>query len=232
MDYHKDGSTSSSVTDKCLLAWSEMKILVAENHPLVRKGLQLIIGRRGSNGPLAEANSVEQLFEMLRQTVFDVLVTNLRLSDRSMLELLPKIHRAQPALRVLIFSSFPEHHYAIVALRAGAHGYIEKSASTDEIVDAIERVAAGHTHVSARIAQLIANELSSPGSAAPHDRLSTREREVFYRLARGEATRDIAAALFISAKTVSTHRARILEKTGFRSNGDIVAYAVRASLVP
>jgi len=209
-----------------------MKVLVAEGHPIVRMGLQLIIGRRGANGAPAEAHSAEQLFEMLRQNAFDVLVTDLRLSDRSMLELLPQIHRAQPALPVLIFSSLPEHHYAIAALRAGARGYIEKSASTDEIVDAIERVASGCTHVSARIAELIANELSSPGSAAPHDRLSTRELEVFYRLARGEATRDIAAALAISVKTVSTHRARILEKTGFRSNGDIVAYAVRASLVP
>lgn len=209
-----------------------MRVLVAENHPLVRKGLQLIISRRGSNGAPEEANSAEQLFEMLRENAFDVLVTDLRLSDRSILELLPQIHRAQPALRVLIFSSYPEHHYAMAALRAGARGYIEKSAPTEEIVAAIERVAAGRTHVSARIAQLIANEISSPGSAAPHDRLSTREREVFYRLARGEATRDIAAALFISVKTVSTHRARILEKTGFHSNGDIVAYAVRASLVP
>ena len=209
-----------------------MKVLIAENHPLVRKGLQLILGRRGTNGEPAEANSAEQLFEMLRESAFDVLVTDLRLSDQSMLELLPRIHRAQPALQVLIFSSLPEQHYAIAALRAGARGYIEKSASTDEIVDAIERVAAGRMHVSASIAQRIANEISSTGSAAPPDRLSAREREVFYRLARGEATRDIAAALFISVKTVSTHRARILEKTGFHSNGDIVAYAVRASLVP
>jgi two-component system invasion response regulator UvrY len=209
-----------------------MKVLVAENHPLVRMGLQLIIARRDAGTALTEANGAEQMFDMLRQDEFDVLVTDLRLGDRSTLELLPQIRLERPCLPVLIFSSLPEHHYAIAALRAGARGYIQKTASTDEIVDAIERVASGRTHVSAVVAERIANDLSSPRSAAPHDRLSTRELEIFYRLARGETTRDIAAALFISAKTVSTHRARILEKTGFRSNGDIVVYAVRGSLVP
>jgi two-component system invasion response regulator UvrY len=209
-----------------------MKVLVAENHPLVRMGLQLILARRDVGFTVTEANSAEQMFEMLRRDEFNVLVTDLRLGDRSTLELLAKIRLGHPSLPVLIFSSLPEGHYAIAALRAGARGYIQKTASTDEIVDAIERVASGRTHVSALVAERIANDLSSPRSAAPHDRLSTRELEIFYRLARGEATRDIAAALFISAKTVSTHRARILEKTGFRSNGDIVVYAVRSSLVP
>ena len=195
-------------------------------------GLQFVIARRDAGAALAEANSAEQMFDLLRRDEFDVLVTDLRLGDRSTLELLAQIRLERPSLPVLIFSSLPEHHYAIAALRAGARGYIQKTASTDEILDAIERVASGQTHVSAPVAERLANDLSSPCSAAPHDRLSTRELEIFYRLARGETTRDIAAALFISAKTVSTHRARILAKTGFRSNGDIVVYAVRGSLVP
>ena len=209
-----------------------MKIVVADDHQIIRKGLQLIISTQAGWSVAAEAENASQLFAALGRASFDVLVLDLRLRDDSALELLPRIRREHPALPVLVLSSQPEEHYAIAALRAGARGYIQKDASADEIIDAIERVAAGRTRVSERIAELMANELSSARpAAAPHERLSPRERDVFLRLATGQTVGDIAATLGVSVKTVSTYRTRILEKTGFRSNADIVAYAVRMRLL-
>jgi DNA-binding NarL/FixJ family response regulator len=208
-----------------------VKIAVADDHQLIRRGLQLIVEKRPGWRIAAEAENAEQLLESLRRDTYDVLVTDLRLRDRSTLELLEEIRREHPALPVLILTSFPEEQYALAALRAGARGYILKDATADEILDAIARVAAGRTRVSERITELLAQGLASP-SVPLHERLSRRELDVFMRLARGETVGDIAAALGVSIKTVSTYRTRILEKTGFRSNADIVAYAVRGGLLP
>ena len=209
-----------------------MKIVVADDHQIIRKGLQLIVSTQAGWAVAAEAENASQLFTVLGRASYDVLVLDLRLREDSALELLPRIRREHPSLPVLVLSSQPEEHYAIAALRAGARGYIQKDASADEIIEAIERVAAGRTRVSERIAELMADELSSPRPVgAPHERLSSRERDVFLRLASGQTVGDIAAALGVSVKTISTYRTRILEKTGFRSNADIVAYAVRMRLL-
>ena len=209
-----------------------MKIVVADDHQIIRKGLQLIVSKQSGWSVAAEAEDARQLFEVLRRDTYDVLVLDLRLRDDTALELLPQIRRDHPSLPVLVLSSQPEEHYAIAALRAGARGYIQKDATAEEILDAIERVAAGRTRVSERIADLMADELSSPrNAAAPHGRLSPRELDVFLRLARGETVGDIAATLGVSVKTVSTYRTRIMEKTGFRSNADIVAYSIRMRLL-
>ena len=207
-----------------------MKIVVADDHQIIRRGLQLIVSRQPGWSVAAEAGDAGELFEVLRREPYDVLVLDLHLREASALELLPELRRDHPALPVLILSSEPEQHYAIAALRAGARGFIQKDATADEIIDAIERVASGRTRFSERIGEQMANELASGHAGPPHERLSPRELDVFLRLARGETVGDIAAALGVSIKTVSTYRTRILEKTGFRSNADIVAYAVRARM--
>jgi two-component system, NarL family, invasion response regulator UvrY len=207
-----------------------MRIAVADHHQIIRRGLQLIVARRSDWAITAEAESIDQLLAALSDGVpFDILVTDLSLRGRCMLEALEQVHALRPALPVLILTSQPEEQYAVAALRAGARGYIQKDASADEIIDAISRVASGRTRVSESITEQLAQGLTS---AVPlHDRLSGRELDVFLRLARGESVGDIAAALGVSIKTVSTYRTRILEKSGFRSNADIVAYAVRNGLL-
>ena len=206
-----------------------MRIAVADHHQIIRRGLQLILARRGDWTVAAEVEDVEQLLAALRREPYDVLVTELSLRGRCMLETLEQVHEIRPGLPVLILTSQPEEQYAVAALRAGARGYILKDATADEILDAIARVASGRTRVSERITELLAQGVASP--APLHERLSARELDVFLRLARGETVSDIAAALGVSVKTVSTYRTRIMEKTGFRSNADIVAYAIRAGLV-
>jgi DNA-binding NarL/FixJ family response regulator len=207
-----------------------MRIVVADDHQIIRRGLQLIVARRPDWLIAAEAEEVPQLLDLIRHDAYDVLVMGLRLRGRSTLEVLEQIRREHIPLPTLILTSYPEQQYAVPALRAGARGYLKKDATADEILDAIARVAAGRTYVSERITELLAEGLSS-SSVAPHERLSPRELDVFQRLARGETVGHIAAALGVSIKTVSTYRTRILEKTGFRSNADIVAYAVRNDLL-
>lgn len=206
-----------------------MRIVVADDHLIIRRGLQLIIAGRPGWSIVAEAENTEQLLTALERERYDILVTDVRLRGRSVLELIEQARRERPGLQVLILTSYPEEQYAVAALRAGARGYIQKDATADELLHAISRVAAGRTFVSERITELLAEGLVGPLSV--HDRLSPRELDVFMRLARGETVTDIAAALGVSIKTVSTYRTRILQKTGFRSNADIVAYAVRNDLL-
>lgn len=208
-----------------------MRIVVADDYQIIRRGLQLIVSRRPGWVIAAEAEDPQQLFDLLPREAYDVLVLDLRLRNASALELLPRLRRDHPSLPVLVLSSQPEEHYAVAALRAGARGFIQKDATADQLLEAIERVAAGRTSISDRVAELMAYELSSGQPAVPHERLSPRELDVFLRLARGETVSDIAATLSLSVKTVSTFRTRILEKTGFRTNADLVAYAIRANLL-
>jgi two-component system invasion response regulator UvrY len=208
-----------------------MRIAVADDHQIIRRGLQLIVARRPGWSIAAEAEDAEQLLEAVRRDGYDVLVMDLRLRDCSTLGLLEQIRRERPGLPVLILTSQPEDQYAVPALRAGARGYILKDATADEILDAIARVAAGRTWVSERVTELLAQGVSSSSIAPLHERLSARELDVFVRLARGETVGEIAASLGVSIKTVSTYRTRIMEKTGFRSNADIVAYAIRKGLL-
>lgn len=208
-----------------------MRIVVADDYQIIRKGLQLIVSRRPGWVIAAEAEDAQQLFDLLPREAYDVLVLDLRLRNSSALEILPWLRRDHPSLPVLVLSSQPEEHYAVAALRAGARGFIQKDATADQLLEAIERVAAGRTSISDRVSELMAHELSSGQPAVPHERLSPRELDVFLRLARGETVSDIAAALNLSVKTVSTFRTRILDKTGFRTNADIVAYAIRANLL-
>jgi DNA-binding NarL/FixJ family response regulator len=125
----------------------------------------------------------------------------------------------------------PEQLYALPCLRAGAGGYVQKDATADQILEAIERVASGRRWVSDAVAEQLVNKVANPTERRPHERLSARELEVFRRLAIGETVTAIAKTMSLSVKTISTYRARILEKTGFQTNADIVAYAIRNNLV-
>lgn len=208
-----------------------MRIAVADDHMIVRRGMQLIVAKRPGWTIAVEAATPEELFEALRQDRIDVVVLDLTLRGRSGLEILAQIRREHPAMPVLILSSTPEETAALTAIRAGARGYIEKDSTADEILDAIALVAAGRTWVSAAVADQMATAIMQPSAKKPHELLSARELEVFHLIARGLSMTDIAASMGISVKTASTYRTRILEKTGFRSNADMVVYAVKAKMI-
>lgn len=208
-----------------------MKIAIADDHMIVRRGMQLIVAKRPGWSIAVEAANADELFDGLSREPIDVVVLDLSLRGRSGLDVIAQIRRDHPNVPALILSSKPEEEVALTAISAGARGYIEKDSTADEILEAINDVASGRTAVSAAVAHQMANRIMQPVTRAPHELLSPREFEVFRLIARGISMTEIAASLGVSVKTASTYRTRIMEKTGFRSNADIVVYAVRSGMI-
>jgi len=207
-----------------------MKILIADDHAIVRRGLQQIVAMRSGWSVAAEVADADDILPALRRRHVDVVILDVTLHGRSGIDILGHIRAGFPSLPVLMLSMHAEEQYALRCLRAGASGYIQKDRSPEELLGAIERVAAGRTYISETLANQFAAE-QAEAQDQPHARLSKREFEVFSLIVRGKGVTEIAADLHISVKTVSTYRSRILQKTGFRSNADIIVYAVRTGLM-
>lgn len=203
-----------------------IRIAIADDHAIVRKGLCQIISETNDLSVAGEASSAAELLTLLRSRSFDVLVLDLTLGVRSGFDLLEQIKNEFPRLPVVILSMHSETFFATRALRAGASAYVQKEGAPDELLTAIRRTVAGRTYVSAAMAEKMAADLARGSSAQvlPHERLSDREFEIFLHLGAGRTVTDIAHVLNLSVKTISSHRTRILEKTGFRDNADIVQY--------
>jgi DNA-binding NarL/FixJ family response regulator len=206
-----------------------MKILIADDHSIVRRGLQQIIARRAWS-VVAEVANATDVLPALREQPVDVVILDVSLGGRSGMDLLGSLRAEFPKLPVLMLSMHAEEQYAIRCLRAGASGYIQKDTTPEELIAAIERVAAGRRYVSENVAEQLANQLKA-GNKEPYERFSGREMEVFRLIAAGSTATEIAEALNVSVKTVSTYRARIMEKGGFRSNADIISYAIHNKLI-
>ena len=209
-----------------------MKILIADDHSVVRRGLQQVISERSDWSVVSEVAAAADVLPALRRTPVDLVMLDVSLGDRSGIDVLGHIRAEFPHLPVLIFSMHQEEQYAIRCLRAGAAGYVQKDSAPETILEAIEWAATGHTYVTPAVAEQLAAGLTRDATdAAPHELLSDREFEVFRLLAAGRSATEIAEALSLSIKTVSTYRTRVLQKTGFRSNADIIAYGIRTGLV-
>ena len=208
-----------------------MKIFVADDHSVVRRGLQQIIATQPGWEMAAEASAADDVLPRLRSAPVDLLILDISFGGRSGIDLLGHIRAEFPSLPVLMLSMHGEEQYAVRCLRAGASGYLQKDSSPEEIVAAIERITAGRRYLSTALAGTIAAAVADSGGEYPHERLSNREFEVFRLIAKGKSVTEIAAALHLSVKTVSTYRSHILHKAGFRTNADIIAYAIRYRLV-
>jgi DNA-binding NarL/FixJ family response regulator len=207
------------------------RIVIADDHAVVRKGLRQLIFEAEDMTVVGEAASGDELLTVLRSRAVDVVVLDLSLGDRSGLDLLKHIKSEFPRVPVVILSMHPEDLFAVRALRAGASGYVEKNSAPEELLTAIRRIARGGTYVSAQVGEKIAADMVRGGAAVlPHERLSDRELDVLRRLGSGMSVTAIAHALNLSVKTVSTHRTRILAKTGLRTNADIVDYVIAHGL--
>jgi two-component system, NarL family, invasion response regulator UvrY len=208
-----------------------MNVIIADDHSVVRHGLRQIIGSQPGWQVLAEVSSADEVLPALRLHRADLLVLDVALGGRSGIDLLGSIRSEFPTLPVLMLSMYDEEQYALPCLRAGASGYIQKVSTQQDLVEAMRRVGTGHKYFSASVADQLAAEFLGGRTGQPHERLAARELEVFRLLATGESVGEIAELLHLSVKTVSTYRSRALEKTGFRSNADIIAYAIRMGLV-
>lgn len=206
-----------------------IRVIVADDHPIVRHGLGRVIDLEPDLKLVAEAADGAELIGLLGQRPCDVLVLDLSLPHLRGLELLAAIKERWPALAVLIFSVQPEDNFSLYLMEAGAAGYLSKDRGIEQVIGAIRCVAAGRPYITDRLAEL-RHERGSD-ALAPHQRLSTREHQVFIRMFQGMTVSAIAAELEISASTASNHVSRIREKLGVESNGEILIYAVRAGLI-
>ncbi|UCG52854.1 MAG: response regulator transcription factor [Candidatus Latescibacterota bacterium] len=209
-----------------------MKILIADDHAVVRRGLQQIMADAFADIKVGEATTAEEALESVRQEDWDVVVLDISMPGRSGLDALKEIKKDRPSLPVLVLSIHPEDQFATRVLKAGASGYMTKETAPGELVNAINKVLAGGKYVSEALAEKLALDLEREAEGIPlHQRLSDREYEVLLLIASGHTISEIADKLALSVKTISTYRTRILEKTNLKSNADLIRYAIGHGLV-
>ncbi|MGZ3182364.1 MAG: response regulator [Telluria sp.] len=208
-----------------------LRVLVADDHALLREGLCKLLGDHPDLVVAGEAENGHALLALLRRERFDVLLLDMAMPGRSGLDLLRQVRLAVPDLPVLILSMQKDPQYAVRALKAGARGYLCKDSASAELVRAIRKVAAGGTFVGHTIAENMAQGLTQGSDQAPHEQLTDREFEVFRLLASGLSATAAGRQLHLSIKTISSHKGRILQKMGLATTADMIRYAVRHHLV-
>lgn len=208
-----------------------MNILLVDDHAIVRTGLRRILEDEFRGVVVGEAGDAGEAVARLAGAAWDVVVLDISLPGRSGLDLLPELRATWPAVRVIVLSSFGDQQFAVRALRDGAAAFLTKERAAHELLDAVRTVVAGRRYIAAALAEQLASLVAAEGPRSPHETLSSREFEVFRLIASARSPAQIAEQLNISTKTVSTYRARILEKTGLASNAELMQYAIRHGLV-
>lgn len=208
-----------------------IRILVADDHAIVREGLKQILADVSDMTVCDEAASGAETLEKIRKGEYDVVLLDISMPGRSGLEVLKDIKAEHPKQPVLILSMHAEEQYAVRALRAGASGYLTKASAPDELIGAIRKVSYGRKYVSASLAEKLAFALDIDTKKPPHETLSDREYQVMLMIASGKSVKEIAAELCLSVKTISTYRARVMEKMKLKKNAELTLYAVRNRLM-
>jgi len=208
-----------------------MKILICDDHKLVREGIRKILQLMGDTVFFAEASNAAEAVGLLNSSTFDILLLDISLPGRSGLEILELVKMKWPATNVLILSMHPQEQYAIKALKLGASGYLTKDSASEELLFAVTKISMGSRYISPALAESLALNLNEEKTKEKHDVLSSREFEIMIRLANGGSLLDIGNDLFISNKTVSTYRRRIMDKMGFRKNTELAKYCFENKLI-
>jgi DNA-binding NarL/FixJ family response regulator len=208
-----------------------IKILIADDHAVVREGLKQIVADTSDMIVTDEASDGHEVLTLLSENNYDVVVLDIGMPGPSGLDILKQIRRESLNLPVLILSVYPEEQYAVRALKAGASGYLTKESAPDELITAIRKVSMGGKYITSSLAEKLAFELELDAEKPPHESLSDREFQVMCMIAKGKAIKDIAEELYLSPKTVSTYRSRILEKMKMKSNGELIHYAINNHLI-
>lgn len=208
-----------------------IEVAIVDDHQIVRTGFRELLSEDAGIGVSFEAGSGDEALALLQTRPCDVLLLDISLPDRNGVDVLRTVRQRHADVKVLILSGFPEESYALAMIRNGANGYLCKDCERDELLRAIRLVAQGRRYVSARTAELLADEMSGARGALLHEALSSRELQVFLRLARGESVSAIASQLHLSVKTISTYRSRVTEKLDVSSNAELATYALRHGLI-
>jgi DNA-binding NarL/FixJ family response regulator len=207
------------------------RILIVDDHEVFRDGVKRLFDKQPEPATFGEASTVQEALRLAGKQDWDVVVLDISLGDRSGLEVLKEVKQLRARLPVLILSMHSEEQFARRALKAGASGYITKDSPRAELVNAVNKVLSGGKYISATLAEKLVVDLGKPTDLAPHEVLSDREFEVMRLIASGKTVTEIADVLSLSDSTISTYRARILEKTGMRTNAELTHYAIQNKLV-
>ena len=208
-----------------------LKVLVVDDFPLFRRGVRDLVIEGFPGAKIGEAGNVHEMLQMLRQTSWDVAVMDISMPGVNGLEGLKHVKREFSDLPVLILSMHPEEQYAIRMFKAGADGYLTKSGAPEELVKAIKKVHGGGKYVSPSLGEALAFTVKPGAEKQPHELLSDREYQVLCLIGSGKTASEIAATTNLSVTTISTYRARILEKMCMKTNAELARYAIQQGLV-
>lgn len=208
-----------------------LRVLITDDHAMIRVGLKQVLLKAFSSAVIAEAQNTQEAMEQIRKKVWDLVVMDITMPGRSGLDILQDIKLARPNLPVLIMSMHGEDQFAVRVIKAGAAGFISKHSAPEELVKAIRKILGGGKYVSSSVAEKMVFDLGKETEKPPHEALSDRELQVMCMFATGRANKDVARELSLSVKTISTYRARILEKMTMKSNAELTRYAIKSGLV-
>ena len=207
-----------------------IRVVIADDHRILREGLKQLLQSAPDLTVVGEAGDGHEALAQVRGTDFDVLLLDMSMPGKSGMELIRQVKAERPKLRVLVLSMHEEHQYAVRSIRAAASGYLTKESAALELVAAIRKVAGGGAYISAEVAEQLALASMPRAEGPPHTLLSDREYQVFRRLVEGAAVTQIAGDLNLSVKTVSTHKARLMEKLGVGNQAELIHYALKHRL--
>ncbi|HEY8242090.1 MAG TPA: response regulator transcription factor [Casimicrobiaceae bacterium] len=208
-----------------------IRILIADDHAIVRAGLKQFVADQADMSVAGEAATGAETVSLVRNEAYDVVLLDISMPDRNGVDTLKQLKQIRPEMPVLMLSAHAEEQYAVNLLRAGAAGYVSKETASTQLVQAIRTVTRGRKYVSPDLAQVLADGVTGQGDAPLHASLSQREFQIFCKLAGGMPVSKIAQELFLSVKTVSTYRSRVLEKMGMKTNADLTYYAIKNRLI-
>jgi DNA-binding NarL/FixJ family response regulator len=208
-----------------------IRIVIADDHTIVREGLKQILSAAGDLAVIGEAQNGREVLERVRALDFEVLLLDMSMPGKSGIEVIKQVHAEKPKLRILVLSMHEEEQYAVRAIKAGAAGYLTKDSASAQLVSAIRKVAGGGAFITDSVAQQLALGAMPQTQGPPHSALSDREFQVFRELVSGKAVSEIAAELNLSVKTVSTHKARIMQKMNMSNPAELIRYAIHHRLV-
>ncbi len=204
---------------------SQIRVLLCDDHELVREGLKRILLETGTVKSIGDASNAAEALEAVRKAKWDIVILDINLGARTGLEVLKEIKAEYPQLPVLVLSIYPEEQFALRVIREGASGYLNKNLAGRTLVEAIKKVTSGGKFVSEKVAEQLMHAVAHPTGQPRYAALSTREDQVMRRIAAGETVGEIAKTLNLSVRTVSTYRTLVLKKLGLKNNAQIMRYA-------
>jgi two-component system invasion response regulator UvrY len=208
-----------------------MKFLIADDHAIVRKGLMQLLLEEFPSAEVIEVTNSDEALEQVRKQIWDVILLDISMPGRNGIETLKQIRANGVKAPILMLSMHPEEQYAVRVLKAGASGFLNKETATEELLTAVHKVLSGHKYISSSIAEKLAETMGEGGDKPKYEFLSDREMQVLQLIASGKAVSEIAEEISLSVNTISTYRARILEKLSLHNNAELTRYALDNKLV-